>query len=186
MSTRGPPTTDRTRSASRTSPQTKRRRSAGACASSHSRLRSTPGRIRLSKTVTRWPSRRNAAVTLLPMNPAPPVTMTCKLVPPEWRILRMGSVRPAAVRRRLTLAGLGGGDEALELTLGHAVAQLGAPGPEAAQLPLAQPAPHRLGRRPKSFGHLAHREQTLFVHRVPEAAFHRGCRSQRRRNAVQL
>src|SRR5947209_8874617 len=81
------------------------------------------------------------------------------------------SSRPAAVRRRRTLCALSRIDEALELTLGHAVAELCAPRAEATQLPLAQPPPHRFGGRPQSFGHLAHREQTLFVHRVPGAAF---------------
>src|SRR3982751_6804235 len=80
------------------------------------------------------------------------------------------SSRPVAVRRRRTLAGLSRIDEALELTLGHAVAELCAPRAEAAQLPLAQPPPHRFGGRPQSFGHLAHREQTLFVHRVPRSS----------------
>src|SRR5437868_457777 len=83
------------------------------------------------------------------------------------------SSRPAAVRRRRTLCALSRIDEALELTLGHAIAELCAPRAEATQLSLAQPPPHRFGGRPQSFGHLAHREQTLFVHRGPGAAFRR-------------
>src|SRR5712671_4917927 len=39
--------------------------------------------------VTRWPSRSRAAVRLLPMKPAPPVTMVCKLVPPECELIGM-------------------------------------------------------------------------------------------------
>src|SRR5436305_11483497 len=80
------------------------------------------------------------------------------------------SSRPAAVRRRRTLCGLSRIDEALELTLGHAVAELCAPRAKATQLPLAQPPPHRFGGRPQSFSHLAHREQTLFVHCVPRSS----------------
>src|SRR6266516_3559812 len=97
------------------------------------------------------------------------------------------SSRAAAARRRLTLTGLSRIDETLEFTFGNAVAEFCAPGPEAAELPLAEPTPHRFGGRTESFGHLTHREQTLFVHRVPEAAFRRGCPSQwskKRRSVV--
>src|SRR5688572_21071078 len=47
------------------------------------RLAVTPGRLRLSKTVTATPADTSRRTTLAPMNPAPPVTSTRSGQPPR-------------------------------------------------------------------------------------------------------
>ena len=72
--------------------------------------------------------------------------------------------------RRFALV-LGDAQESLELTLGHAVTELGAARTKASQLALAQPAPDCLGRRPEPLGYFTHCKKSLFIHGVPVGLF---------------
>jgi len=82
-----------------------------------------------------------------------------------------GDTIKRSVRRRVEDVVSLYGRHSLEFIFGHAVAELGAAGPKAPQLALAQPAPDCLGRRPKPLRYFTQCKKSLFIHGVTVGPF---------------